>query len=351
MVKRDAARSGALAMVLESQQAQRSADPDAPQPWETGTQPVGSPSGAAPHRGTVVYPAKGRAKIPPEACRPWALADRPDNEFDGLDELADSILKDGQLQPAVVRPVSDPKAPAIRYEIIFGRKRWMATQKAGVLLDVDVRQLDDEAAFRAMVGENSFRSGLSDYAKSLSYASAIERGVYPSGAQMAQKLRISPTLMSMHLAFARLDRAVVTKFHDIRKIPVRLGYELHRAIAEGYQAQVLRDLSRIESGEILRTDIPRVWQEPGLGMQGTSDDEREKGGSSSSPGLKPALAVGMRAEYKGSGGRTLFTLAPSARGSAVTIPTAVANRLPEEFWAELATLMESRLAESRPATN
>ena len=59
---------------------------------------------------------------------------------ESLDELTDSIKKQGVIQPIVVRP--DKKFEG-KYEIIAGERRWLASQNAGlhevpaVILDVD----------------------------------------------------------------------------------------------------------------------------------------------------------------------------------------------------------------------
>ena len=46
-----------------------------------------------------------------------------------LDELAESIKKNGIIQPIAVRPDSNNNE---RYEIIAGERRWLAAQKAGL---------------------------------------------------------------------------------------------------------------------------------------------------------------------------------------------------------------------------
>jgi ParB/RepB/Spo0J family partition protein len=113
-----------------------------------------------------VYPTKGHRWIDPEVCRPWGWADRPDSEAPHVDELAQSLNRDGQVAPAVVRPVRDPEQPAIRYEIIAGYVRWKAALQVRQQLLVDIRpDLSDRDAFSIMVVENNLRRGLSDYTR------------------------------------------------------------------------------------------------------------------------------------------------------------------------------------------
>ena len=67
---------------------------------------------------------------------------QPRKHFDkeSLDELANSIKKQGVIQPIVVRP---NKTSEGKYEIIAGERRWLASQNAGlhevpvVILNVD----------------------------------------------------------------------------------------------------------------------------------------------------------------------------------------------------------------------
>ncbi len=304
---------------------------------------------APPTVSSAVYPRKGLGSVPPECCRPWALADRPDSEFEHLDALADSFEKDGQLQPAVVRPVQDPASPGIRYEIIAGQARWRAAKKAGVALKVLVNpDLDDEAAFRAMVGENEFRKELSDYSRGKRYAAALARGLYRSKGEMAVKLRISPASLSRLLGFAELDAQVVAQVKDLRNIPVSVGYALNLAIGKGFRAQVLRDIGRIEAGEIPRDSIPGVWESEG-GQAGASKGEIFTRENDPAAVATDAASVGASssssAVYKGEDGRLLFTAKGGGKGGVtIRIPSSRASKLDEAFWSDLESFIGSRLA-------
>ncbi len=83
---------------------------------------------------------------------------QPRSEMDeaGLVELAESIKKQGLLQPLVVREIATG-----RYEIIAGERRWRACQLAG-MTDVPVllRQVDDQMAMAIALVENLQREDL-----------------------------------------------------------------------------------------------------------------------------------------------------------------------------------------------
>lgn len=308
---------------------------------------LSAPSTAPPMFMGAVYPRKGLGSVPPESCRPWALADRPDSEFEHLEALADSLLKDGQLQPAVVRPVQDPAQPHIRYEIIAGQARWRAAKQAGLALKVLVNpEMDDEAAFRAMVGENEFRKELSDFSRGKRYAAALERKLYQSKGEMATKLRISNASLSRLLGFAELDSEIVSLIKDLRNIPASVGYELSLAVQNGFRAQVIRDIGRIEAGEIPRNSIPAVWEsEAGQGALQASPiftGENRRGseiGNSKRQTGKSAPSV-----HKGEDGRLLFTAKEGGKGAfVIRIPAGRAAKVTEAFLSELEGLIESRL--------
>jgi ParB family chromosome partitioning protein len=282
--------------------------------------------------------------VPPECCRPWALADRPESEFEHLDALTESFTKDGQLQPAVVRPVQDPADPGIRYEVIAGQARWRAAKRAGIPLKVLVNpEMDDESAFRAMVGENEFRKELSDYARARRFSVAIARGVYRSKGEMAERLRISPAALSRLLGFAELDTAIVAKVRDMRRIPASLGYALHVATGKGFLSQILRDIGRIEAGEIPRDSIPEVWEKEF--EEAAAIFTRENSAASDAAAEAGAATARASAEtVRTDDGRVICTLKEGAgRAITIRIPAATATRADEQFRAELADFLRNRL--------
>lgn len=84
---------------------------------------------------------------------------QPRGAFDdaSLGELAESIKKQGVLQPLLVRALSDPS----RYEIIAGERRWRACQLAHIsTVPVIIHQVDDETAMAMALVENLQREDL-----------------------------------------------------------------------------------------------------------------------------------------------------------------------------------------------
>ena len=87
---------------------------------------------------------------------------QPRTEFneEQLQELADSISKQGIIQPIIVRSIStDPAKP--KYEIIAGERRWRAAQLAGMHeVPVVIKNYTDEEAIAVSLIENIQREDL-----------------------------------------------------------------------------------------------------------------------------------------------------------------------------------------------
>jgi ParB family chromosome partitioning protein len=83
---------------------------------------------------------------------------QPRREFnsDSLQELADSIVSQGLIQPIVVREIAQNK-----YEIIAGERRWRAAQLAGLdTVPAVTREISDQATIAMALIENIQREDL-----------------------------------------------------------------------------------------------------------------------------------------------------------------------------------------------
>tara|TARA_A100001015_G_scaffold312493_1_gene417759 strand:- start:96 stop:950 length:855 start_codon:yes stop_codon:yes gene_type:complete len=75
-----------------------------------------------------------------------------------LEELANSIKKNGVIQPIAVRP---NKSGVGKYEIVAGERRWLAAQKAGLHdIPVNVLDLTDVESLEVAIIENIQRDDL-----------------------------------------------------------------------------------------------------------------------------------------------------------------------------------------------
>ncbi|MEM3697840.1 MAG: ParB/RepB/Spo0J family partition protein [Candidatus Bathyarchaeia archaeon] len=77
-----------------------------------------------------------------------------------IDELAESVVVNGVLEPLIVRPSKEVG----RYEVVCGLRRFLAAEKAGLkTVPCIVKEIADREAMEAMLVENIEREDLSDY--------------------------------------------------------------------------------------------------------------------------------------------------------------------------------------------
>ena len=97
------------------------------------------------------------------------------NEFK-LDELANSIKKNGIIQPIAVRL---KKSEPGKYEIVAGERRWLAAQKAGLHdIPVNVLDLSDVESLEVAIVENIQRDDLNPVEEAKGYKRLSEEFNY-----------------------------------------------------------------------------------------------------------------------------------------------------------------------------
>lgn len=99
---------------------------------------------------------------------------RFDEEY--LNELADSIEKNGIMQPIIVRP--SPKQQG-SYEIIAGERRWRAAQLANLAqVPVIIRDVEDQLALELALVENIQRKDLTALEEASGYQRLMDEFGY-----------------------------------------------------------------------------------------------------------------------------------------------------------------------------
>ncbi|MBD3676337.1 MAG: ParB/RepB/Spo0J family partition protein [Planctomycetaceae bacterium] len=97
---------------------------------------------------------------------------QPRKEFaaDGLRELAESIQKQGVLQPLIVRPFED------RYQLIAGERRLIAARQSGrETIPCRVIEADDQTVCEIAIDENLKRRDLNVLEKAEAFQDYLER--------------------------------------------------------------------------------------------------------------------------------------------------------------------------------
>lgn len=100
----------------------------------------------------------GRTLVALAQIHPGRFQPRSRFREEELAELADSIRKNGVVQPIIVRPAPGAEG---QYEIVAGERRWRAAKMAGLaVVPVVVMDLEDRRALEIAIVENVQRENL-----------------------------------------------------------------------------------------------------------------------------------------------------------------------------------------------
>ncbi len=156
--------------------------------------------------------------IDPAECRMWSHHNR---RYDLLNEtrcadLVESFKAMGRQQfPAIVRRIEGEGDT--QYEVICGARRHWTAKYLGWKLLVEVRDMDDEEAFRIADIENRSREDISDFERAKDYKGALNL-YYSSQKQMAERLEVSVAWLSRFLALADMPQEIVDAYRDVTEI-------------------------------------------------------------------------------------------------------------------------------------
>lgn len=184
--------------------------------------------------------------------------DQPRKDFDEeeLSSLADSVRKNGVLQPILLRPVGDDG----RYEIVAGERRFQAAMIAGLSeIPAVVRQVDDQEVLVLALVENLQRSDLSAMEEARGYRELIERNGFTqqrlaevlskSRSAIANTLRLLdlPEEVQRLVADGRLTaghaRAILSVEDEAGRVDLA-----HRVVSQGLSVRQTENLASLVFG-------------------------------------------------------------------------------------------------------
>ncbi|MDO5448184.1 MAG: ParB/RepB/Spo0J family partition protein [Clostridia bacterium] len=170
--------------------------------------------------------------------------EQPRKTFDekALQELANSIERNGVLQPLLVRPMADGS-----YQLVAGERRWRASRLAGLTeVPVVIKEMSDEQAMEIALIENLQREDLNPIEEAEGLYLLIERYNLTQEEAAARVGRSRPAIANA-LRLLNLPEEVrnMTKDGKISAGHARalLGFDTEKAMLSTAKDIVSRDLS------------------------------------------------------------------------------------------------------------
>ena len=173
---------------------------------------------------------------------------------DKLNELAESIKKNGIIQPIAVRP---SKADTGKFEIVAGERRWLAAQKAGLHeIPVTILDLNDVESLEVAIVENIQRDDLNPIEEAKGYKRLNDEFKYDheSISKLMSKSRshISNTLRLLTLpsdVIAMLEEGSLTSGQARPLIGISNASSIaEEIVSKNYSARKVEYLTRQKKG-------------------------------------------------------------------------------------------------------
>ena len=189
-------------------------------------------------------------ELPVRAIRPNPTQPRKRFNEKALEELAQSLVRHGMIQPIVVRPRDG------YYEIIAGERRYQAASRAGFeRVPVLVIEADETRVMELALIENIQRADLSAIEEAMAYAEMIEEfGI--TQAELAQRVGKSRSHITNSLRLLQLPLLVQQAVMDERlsmgharallslKHPKKIEQMAERVMAENWNVRRLEQALR-----------------------------------------------------------------------------------------------------------
>ncbi|RZU41715.1 ParB/RepB/Spo0J family partition protein [Edaphobacter modestus] len=198
------------------------------------------------HAAAAPEPAGRPLEIPLDHIErnPWQTRKHFDEAQ--LAELAQSIAATGVVQPIVVRPIpplatQPPGHNPMRYQLITGERRWLASRKAGkTTIPSIVRQVADEQVLEMTIVENLQRTDLNPMEQARAYQ------------RLSQEFKLTQEQMATRTG---KERASVANFLRLLRLP-----EAVQAKVEGAELTFghARALLALESPEAITSAAQKV---------------------------------------------------------------------------------------------
>jgi len=271
--------------------------------------------------------AKATRLLDPQQIAWSGWANRDAANFSGADfaELKSEIASaGGNVQPIKVRPLKP--GGEFAYEIVFGHRRHRACLELGLPVLAVVDNLGEVELFVQMDRENRSRKNLSALEQGRMYQRALDKGLFPSNRQLAEKVGVDLTQVGKALSLARLPNEVVEAFAS----PLDLQFRWAKPLADAAESDHSGLIARAAQAKALGPN-----RTPKQVLEALLRSEGQGGGT-----VLPPLVI----ERDGMPAATI-ALDAKGRASVIFAPNVVSNGQLEA----LGELVEVFLAKSRKA--
>lgn len=184
-------------------------------------------------------------EVDPKRCKNWKYSDRNEFELGNIEELAEDIKLNGQVQPVVVRKIDSLD---FEYEIIAGERRWRACSEAGINLKAVLTTEDDAGCLVIQTSENKKKS-LSPYSLAITYEKLMS-DLNISQNELARRLGMPKTSFSELMSFGKVPKEVWLAVGDMSKVKPRTAAFLSLMCGKGdsYLNAVVNLAPKIKDG-------------------------------------------------------------------------------------------------------
>lgn len=140
---------------------------------------------------------------------------QPRKTYGPMEDLVDSVLRLGVLQPILVRPLRAPVEPTgkVAFEVVFGHRRLRAAREAGLeTIPATVRDMDDLEVLEAQLVENCHRADVHPLEEAEAYEVLRDKHGY-SVEEIAAKVARSVSYVRQRMRLTALGPAAREAFY------------------------------------------------------------------------------------------------------------------------------------------
>ncbi|MBC7899269.1 MAG: ParB/RepB/Spo0J family partition protein [Saprospiraceae bacterium] len=231
-------------------------------------------------------------------------SEQPRTRFEekAMNELAQSIIANGIVQPIVVRRRGD------RYQIVAGERRWRAAQRAGLRnIPVVIREVSDENLLELALVENIQRQELNAVEEARAYRKLIDT-IGLTQEKVSERVGRERSLIANSLRLLKLPDDIL-EFIEEEKLSAGHGRALLMAEDAATQRSVARMIieKSLSVREAERT-VRRTKTAPQTGVTSKSAGKKDPNLVSAETKLQRKLGtkVNITADTKGDGGKVVI---------------------------------------------